>query len=175
MKHSALLILIAVAASMLGACAHDYTRVPSNKLCVAYMTTPSLNIYSGAMRKELISRGESCSAYEGQARAQAQANAQADVQAQAQYQAQELHNAQVRLLNAQTNAINNPPIQMPYLQGGTIGGGVSGGGMTAVWTGRVTYGTSVTGQSAANCDYQAGGTTFTRTFIGSCPSSIQVK
>jgi len=46
---------------------------------------------------------------------------------------------------------------------------------TAYWTGKQTQVQTVTYQSGWNCEYSYAGRTFWRTFVGSCPSSIQVQ
>lgn len=45
----------------------------------------------------------------------------------------------------------------------------------AFFTGRMQMVQTVTGQSAWNCEYNYAGHTFWRTFIGSCPYSIDVQ
>lgn len=45
---------------------------------------------------------------------------------------------------------------------------------TAFWTGRSEYVTTVTYQSAVNCEYSIYGQKFWRTFRTSCPSSVEV-
>lgn len=46
---------------------------------------------------------------------------------------------------------------------------------TAYWTGQVQYGQSVTGQYVANCQYMYAGNYFWQAFVGSCPTSIEVR
>lgn len=46
---------------------------------------------------------------------------------------------------------------------------------TAFWTGKMVPVTTVTYQSAWNCEYNYAGQTFWRAFQGSCPSSVEVQ
>lgn len=46
---------------------------------------------------------------------------------------------------------------------------------TAYWTGKQTQVQTVTYQSGWTCEYSYAGRTFWRTFVGSCPSSVQVQ
>jgi hypothetical protein len=46
---------------------------------------------------------------------------------------------------------------------------------TAYWTGKQQQVQTVTYQSGWNCEYNYAGRTFWRTFVGSCPSSVQVQ
>ena len=48
-------------------------------------------------------------------------------------------------------------------------------GVTAMWTGNQRQVQTVTNQFGWTCEYRYGGQTFWRTFVGSCPSSIQVQ
>lgn len=47
--------------------------------------------------------------------------------------------------------------------------------VNAAWTGRSQFGQSVTGQSGLTCEYTYAGRTFTRFFVGACPSSIAIQ
>ncbi len=54
--------------------------------------------------------------------------------------------------------------------------GVSAQAATAFWTGALRVGTSVTGQSGANCEYQYAGRTFWIFVVGlSCPAQIEIE
>jgi hypothetical protein len=48
-------------------------------------------------------------------------------------------------------------------------------GATAHWTGKQQQVQTVTYQYGWNCEYTYAGQTFWRTFVGSCPSSVQVQ
>lgn len=47
--------------------------------------------------------------------------------------------------------------------------------VTAMWTGNQRQVQTVTNQSGWTCEYRYAGQTFWRTFIGTCPASIQVQ
>ena len=47
--------------------------------------------------------------------------------------------------------------------------------VTAFWTGKQVQAQTVTNQFGWNCEYNYAGKTFWRTFVGSCPSSVQVQ
>ena len=74
--------------------------------------------------------------------------------------------------NAATNAhmqtLQNRPIMMQAQPQQVMGA-------QAVWTGNSSFGQSVTGAPAVNCEYFINGTKFWRAFSGSCPSSIRVQ
>ncbi len=61
----------------LGGCvsADYYRNTPSSKLCVDYLTLPSVNINHGARAEELARRGENCDQYMGAAQARRNADA----------------------------------------------------------------------------------------------------
>jgi hypothetical protein len=47
--------------------ASDYRNTPSSKLCIDYLTLPSMNFNHPARAEELNRRGENCAAYAGAA------------------------------------------------------------------------------------------------------------
>ena len=47
--------------------ASDYQNTPSSKLCIDYLTLPSMNFNHPARAEELNRRGENCAAYQGAA------------------------------------------------------------------------------------------------------------
>ncbi len=66
-------------AILLSGCAADpaiYRSQSSAKLCMDYLTLPSMNVNQGAREAELARRGESCSQYTGTANARRASDAQ---------------------------------------------------------------------------------------------------
>lgn len=69
------LSLISIVLALLGcATADTYRNTPTSKLCVDYLTLPSININHGARAEELSRRGENCNEYMGLARARRDAD-----------------------------------------------------------------------------------------------------
>ncbi len=56
------------------ATADSYRNTPTSKLCLDYLTLPSINVNHGARAEELARRGENCSEYTGMARARRDAD-----------------------------------------------------------------------------------------------------
>ena len=133
-------------------CAIDFTRESSESLCVDYMTSGPASIFRSSIRNELDRRGVNCNAYAGTVNAVRQSAA----------------------ARASSNAGSGSGGQQQEMFG-VYSGAQSGGGVTATWTGRSVYGSSVTGQSVVTCEYTYAGQNIRRTFQGSCPSSIQVQ
>jgi hypothetical protein len=52
---------------------------------------------------------------------------------------------------------------------------ISSQGVTAIWTGRQQQAQTVTNQFGWTCEYNYAGRTFWRTFVGTCPGSVQVQ
>jgi hypothetical protein len=48
-------------------------------------------------------------------------------------------------------------------------------GVTAIWTGKQQQAQTITNQIGWSCEYNYAGRTFWRTFVGPCPSSVQVQ
>ena len=72
---STLLITLSAVVVLAGcATADTYRNTPSSKLCVDYLTKPSININNGARAEELSRRGENCSGYTGMAQARRDAD-----------------------------------------------------------------------------------------------------
>lgn len=70
-----LALVTSISALSLGGCATDpaiYRTQSSMKLCMDYLTLPSINVNRGARAEELGRRGENCSQYLGAASAQRQ-------------------------------------------------------------------------------------------------------
>lgn len=66
-------------AILLSGCAADpaiYRSQSSAKLCMDYLTLPSINVNQGAREAELARRGESCAQYTGAANARRASDAQ---------------------------------------------------------------------------------------------------
>lgn len=72
LKRLSLLSVVVV----LGGCvtADSYRNTSSSKLCIDYLTLPSININHGARAEELARRGENCGAYMGMAKARRDAD-----------------------------------------------------------------------------------------------------
>ena len=76
---STLLITLTVVGVLAGcATADTYRNTPSSKLCIDYLTLPSMNINHGARAEELSRRGENCSGYMGMAELRRDANRDAN-------------------------------------------------------------------------------------------------
>lgn len=59
-----------VAVAVLGGCSTiDYSRTPTARLCLDYLSNPSYNVAQPSREKELAARGEDCRAYAGPAAA----------------------------------------------------------------------------------------------------------
>ena len=54
--------------------AQDYARTPTSKLCLDYLTLPSMNVNHEARAEALAQRGENCAAYTGAAAARRDAD-----------------------------------------------------------------------------------------------------
>ena len=54
--------------------AQDYARTPTSKLCLDYLTLPSMNVNHEARAEALAQRGENCGAYTGAAAARRDAD-----------------------------------------------------------------------------------------------------
>lgn len=162
------LLLICATAATLSGCAltHDQVvaraKAKSNtELCMASIQFPQ---YGDVIAAELAERGHTCN-WE-QTAAQVQASAAADARrAIAQQAAAASFNAQpVRpQLPTQIAAASAPQVQSftPIA--------------TAYWTGKQQQVQTVTYQSGWNCEYNYAGRTFWRTYVGTCPTSVQVQ
>ena len=141
--------------------AHKKTNA---ELCMALIQFPQ---YSTEIEAELEERGRVCDMGLASAQVQEQ-NAQnarfgAALQAAAasMSQAQPTYNI-VPPAQLQTQ----PPIQAPV---------ISAASATAYFTGQQKQVQTVTYQYGWSCEYRYAAQTFWRTFVGSCPSSIQVQ
>ncbi len=56
------------------ATADSYRNTPTSKICVDYLTLPSININHGARAEELSRRGENCNEYMGIAKSRRDAD-----------------------------------------------------------------------------------------------------
>jgi hypothetical protein len=82
------------------------------------------------------------------------------LQANQAYQPKPLTLTPIAPAGAQIAPASAPPLQLAA---------------TAYWTGKQTQVQTVTYQVGWNCEYNYAGRTFWRTFVGSCPSSVQVQ
>lgn len=164
------IFLICTAATLLSGCALTHEQVvarakakSNTELCMASIQFPQ---YGDAIAAELAERGHTCN-WE-QAAAQVQASAAADARRAAAIQAAAASlSAQPAYQVVQPVRLGQPaPLQAPALQPATA---------TATWTGRQQQVQTVTYQSGWNCEYRYLANTFWRTFVGTCPSSVQVQ
>lgn len=73
-------LAMTICVAVLGGCAtaETYKNTPTAKLCVDYISLPSINLNHSARAEELARRGEDCNQYIGAAKARIDANAAFD-------------------------------------------------------------------------------------------------
>lgn len=82
--------------------------------------------------------------------------------------------SQAYAINQASQQYISPPIQPTGFQP-AMQSSQSTFSATAYWTGRQQPVQTITYQSGAHCEYNYAGKTFWRTFVGTCPSSVQVQ
>jgi hypothetical protein len=162
-------LLIVALAALASGCALTHEQVvqrakakTNTELCMASIQFPQ---YGDVIAAELASRSHSCN-WELTA-AQVEADGAARARRAAAIQ------AATASINA-TQASAQLPTQMalvPINPAPAIAPMVA----TAYFTGKQEMVQTVTYQSGWNCEYNYAGRTFWRTFVGSCPSSVQVR
>lgn len=165
-------VMFAVLASAaLGGCAlspqqaAERAKLKSNsELCMATIQFPQ---YGDAIAQELADRKHTCdwaltAAQIGAANEKAAAFRRAVLQPAATSSDTQSSYQIVPPVELHTR----PPLQLQPLQLATV---------TAHWTGRQHQVQTVTYQFGWNCEYNYAGGAFWRTFVGSCPSSVQVQ
>lgn len=164
------ILAIAAFASLLGGCALTHEQVverahnkTNTELCMALIQFPQ---YADVIQAELDDRGRACDMQVAAAQVQEQ-NAQNDRYRAALQAAAASFNAQPAYQVQQPAA--RVPAQLaaaPAMPTATA---------TAYFTGQQRQVQTVTYQSGWNCEYRYINQTFWRTFVGTCPSSVQVQ
>jgi hypothetical protein len=115
----AFLLISAISGSISGcATSSTYQNTPTSKLCIDYLTLPSVNVNHGARAEELARRGENCNGYGGAAELRLRADS-----------------ALQSSLNKLSQPSSNSP---PIYQQGTHTYTINGRMMTCTTTGNVT-------------------------------------
>ena len=167
-------VAIAVVATAIGAtgCALTHEQIvqraktkTNTELCMALIQFPQ---YSDVVEAELKNRGHICNM--GLAEAQLrEKNAQiANFQA-AMKQASESANA-----NLSSYQIA-PPVRLSDPEPLSQIAPLQSSGVTAYFTGKQRQTQTITNQYGWICEYRYASQTFWRTFVGSCPSSVQTQ
>jgi hypothetical protein len=162
-------VVVASSSMLLSGCALTPEQVAAraklksnSELCMATIQFPQ---YGDAIARELASRNHSCDWALTTAQVRAAETTAANQRAALQSLA--AINTQPTYQIVQPAPLLAPaPFQPPSIQPA---------GVTAYWTGKQHQVQTVTYQSGWNCEYNYAGRTFWRTFVGSCPSSVQVQ
>jgi hypothetical protein len=156
-------------ANFLAGCALTHEEIAArakkksnSELCMATIQFPQ---YGNEIAEELAARGHTCdwAITAAQIRAQDEQDARYRAALQA---ATTPNNGQSGYQIAPPVQLSSRPISAPVLP--TTG-------VTAIFTGKQQQVQTVTSQYGWNCEYNYLGRTFWRTFVGSCPSSVQVQ
>lgn len=167
------LLIAGAVAALVGGCALTHEQVverahkkTNTELCMALIQFPQ---YADVIEAELSDRGRVCDMQVASAQVQEQ-NAQNDrYRAALQAAAASLNTAPAYKVQQPASLSPVAPLQLataPTIPAYTA---------TAYFTGQQRQVQTVTYQSGWNCEYRYAGQTFWRTFVGSCPSSVQVQ
>lgn len=160
-------VLIAIILPMLCGCALTHQQVverarskSNSELCVASIRFPE---YGDVIAAELRSRNHSCDWAVTAAQVRAQDTANANFQASLQALSASMNN---RAAYQVVHPVQPAQLQITPAQPLAA---------TAYWTGQQKQVQTVTYQTGWSCEYNYAGRTFWRTFVGTCPSSVQVQ